>query len=453
MPVALDPGGPPTRFRWVVLGLVFLAITVNYIDRMVMGLLAPDLKVRFHISDTEYGYIAGTCFGLAYAVGQLVSGRWLDWVGTRVGYAIALLSWSVASMLHAFAGSAVGFGVARALLGITESPAYPAATKTLAEWFPRKERAFAMGVVNAGANIGAVVAPLLVTWLAMRFGWQAAFLVTGTAGLAWLALWLPIYRLPQDHPRVNRAELAVIEQDPPEAPGRVRWAALLAKRQSWAFMLGKFLTDPVWSFYLFWLPLFLKDQHRMEPAAIAWAMATVYIIADLGSIAGGWMSSAMIRQGFSVNAARKSTLAACAAVAVPAVLVPSFATPWPAVLICGFALAAHQGFSTNLYTLVSDMYPKRAVGSVAGMGGTCGYIGTAILLPAIGKILDATGKNYTVVFLICGLAYLLSFALIHLLAPGLAQARFDDGDDQPGGPGAGGFEVVPRPAPPPGAEH
>ena len=431
LPLGYAAGETRTRFRWVILGLVFFAITINYVDRMVMGLLAPDLKARFHISDTAYGYVAGTCFGLAYAIGQLVSGRWLDWIGTRIGYAVALFCWSIASMLHAVAGSTVGFGIARALLGVTESPAYPAAAKTLAEWFPRKERAFAMGVVNAGANIGAVIAPLVVTWLALNFGWQSAFVVTGAVGLLWLAAWLPIYRLPHEHRRVNPGELAYINQDPPESTGRIRWAALFGKRQAWGFMLGKFMTDPVWSFYLFWLPSFLRDQHKLAAGQIAWAMATVYIIADVGSIAGGWMSSAMIKRGLSVNAARKATLATCAVLAVPAVLVPTMQTHWPAVLLCGMALAAHQGFSSNLYTLVSDTFPKRAVGSVAGMGGTFGYVGYSIFGVATGMILDATGKNYLPVFLMCGTAYLVAFAAIHLLMPRLAPALFDGDDGTP----------------------
>ena len=437
LPLSYAPEGPRSSFRWVILALVFFAITINYIDRMVHGILAPDLRARFNISATEYGYIT-SAFGLSYAFGQLASGRWLDWIGTRIGYAIALVGWSLASMLHAVVGSAWGFGVARAVLGVTESPAYPAATKTLAEWFPRKERAFAMGVVNAGANIGAVLAPLIVTWLALRFGWQSAFIVTGAIGLLWLAFWIPIYRQPHEHPRVNPGELAYINQDPPESTGKIRWVALFAKPQAWGFMLGKFLTDPIWSFYLFWLPTFLRDQHKLGPTDTAWAMAIVYIIADVGSIAGGWMSSAMIRSGWSVNAARKATLAVCALLTVPAVAVSLVGNVWAAVMLCGLALAAHQGFSSNLYTLVSDTFPKRAVGSVAGMGGTFGYIGYAMFGVITGMILDATNKNYLPVFLICGSAYLVAFIAIHVLLPRLERAEFPDEPGfpvTPGGPG------------------
>lgn len=430
LPLEQD-GRPRTNFRWVILGLVFLAITINYVDRMVMGLLAPDLKQTFHISNQQYGYIT-SAFAICYALGQAASGRWLDWIGIRVGYAFSLAAWSVASMLHALPGSAVGFSVARGLLGVSESPAYPGAVKTLAEWFPKKERALAMGFVNAGANVGAVVAPIMVPWLAVNHGWQSAFLVTGGLGLLWLFLWIPLYRKPEDHPSVSAAELAYIQSDPPEPAGRVRWITLLTHPQAWAFGLGKFLTDPIWSFYLFWLPTFLRDRHHVDVQHVMAPTVTAYVMADIGSVAGGWLSSSMLKNGYSVNVARKTALLICAFCVLPAVFASSVAWLWSSVLLMGLALAAHQGFSSNLYTLVSDTFPKRAVGSVSGLGGTFGYVGTALFNILTGWILDHNGKNYLPIFIICGTSYLLAYLLIHVLMPRLEPAYIRD-DDAPRG--------------------
>jgi ACS family hexuronate transporter-like MFS transporter len=432
LPLAGDladaPSGRASRFRWVVLTLVFFAITINYIDRMVIGLLAPDYLKQPNgpISEEAYGYI-GTAFGLSYALGQVVSGRWLDRVGTRVGYAVSLFAWSIASMLHALVRTSLGFGVMRVMLGITESPAYPAATKTLAEWFPRRERAFAMGFVNAGSNVGAVVAPYVVGWLAVSYGWQEAFLATGAAGLVWLAFWLPLYRKPHEHPRVSPAELAHINSDPPENARPVRWTKLLTFPQAWAFVAGKFFTDPIWSFYLFWLPSFLKQRYGLGIKGVMLPMAIVYLMADVGSIGGGWLSSALIKRGWSVNSARKLALLVCAILVVPAVFASKVPGLWFTVAIAGTALAAHQGFSANLYTLVSDMFPKKAVGSVAGLGGMFGYIGFSLFSALTGLILQRwTNKNYLPVFIMCGSAYLVAFALIQLLAPRLERANVDD---------------------------
>ncbi|QOV90259.1 MFS transporter [Humisphaera borealis] len=437
LPLSQEPTQRASRFRWVVLVLVFLAITINYVDRMVIGLLAPDYlkQPKGPLSESEFGYI-GTAFGLSYALGQVLSGRWLDRVGVRMGYAVALAAWSIASMLHAVARTAVGFGFMRSLLGLTESPAYPAATKTLAEWFPKKERALAMGVANAGANVGAVIAPIVVPLIALHFGWRSAFVVTGAVGLVWLLLWIPLYRRPEEHPRVNAAELAHINSDPPESTGKIRWASLITYRQSWAFMIGKAVTDPVWSFYLFWLPSFLKKNHNITGTDVILPMAVAYIMADVGSIAGGWLSSTLMHRGWGVNSARKVTLLTCALMVVPVIAAVYTTHLWVAVILVGTALAAHQGFSSNLYTLVSDMFPKRAVASVAGLGGMCGYLGFGLFSAVTGIILERNGQNYTPVFIVCGLAYLLAFAAIHLLAPKLEQAEF---------PEEPGFEVVPPP--------
>jgi ACS family hexuronate transporter-like MFS transporter len=361
----------------------------------------------------------------------MAAGRWLDWIGTRIGYAVALVSWSVASMLHAVVGSAWGFGIARGLLGVTESPAYPAATKTLAEWFPRKERALAMGFVNAGSNIGAIAAPMLVPWLALNFGWQWAFIVTGAIGLVWIVFWIPLYRHPQEHPRVSAKELAHINSDPAEPAGRVRWSRLLTHRQTWGFALGKFMTDPIWSFYLFWFPSFLHDRHGVGLNAVAAPLIVAYVMADFGSIAGGWFSSRMIHRGWTVNRARKTAIVLSTICILPAAFTSVVDGMWTATLIVGLALAGHQGFSSNLYTLVSDTYPKRAVGSVAGMGGTFGYIGYTLFGILTGWILTVTHKNYTPSFIICALAYVVAFLCIHVLMPRLEPVKIGN---EPGFP-------------------
>ena len=438
LPLANDIAGarPATGFRWIVLTLVFFAITINYIDRMVISILAPDLRRQYNIGDEAYGYIT-SAFALSYAFGQMVSGRWLDWVGTRIGYAVALAAWSVASIFHAFARSSWGFGIARGLLGVTESPAYPAAVKTLAEWFPKKERALAMGFANAGANVGAVAAPLLVPWLAINFGWQSAFVVTGVVGLFWLFFWIPLYRRPEQHPRVSPSELAHIHSDPPEPTGKVRWATLLTHPQAWGFVLGKFLTDPIWSFYLFWAATFLSQKHNTNLKTIGLPLVVIYVMADVGSIAGGWLSSGLIKRGWSINGARKLALLISAVAVVPVIYAAITPNKWTAVLLIGLAVSAHQGFSSNLYTLVSDTFPKRAVASVAGLGGTFGYFGTFLFSSLVGLVLGRwTNQNYLPLFVIAGLAYLVAFAIIQLTMPRLEPAQIEE--DR-------GFDVLAKP--------
>lgn len=422
-----------SRYRWIILGLVFFGITINYVDRLVMGILAPDLQAKYGISDMAYGNIQAA-FAMTYAFGQLGAGWLLDRVGTRVGYAVAVAAWSIASGLHAAVRSAIGFGVMRAILGISESPAFPAAVKTLAEWFPKRERALAMGVVNAGSNVGAVVAPLMVPWLAINYGWPWAFIGTASLGLVWLALWIPMYRRPHEHPRVSPAELAYINSDPAEPTAKVPWFMLLSYRQAWAFALGKFLTDPIWWFYMTWVPKFLHQQHGLQLAKIGLPLVVVYLMADLGSIGGGWLSSTLIHRGWSVNRARKLALLVCALGVTPIVFAANVSNLWVAVGLIGLATASHQGFSSNLYTLVSDMFPRRAVGSVAGLGGTAGYLGATVFSSLTGYLLVWSGQKYVIVFVIAGSAYLLAFALIQLLAPKLESAVIE----------AQGFPVLPK---------
>ncbi len=419
-PIDLSDTGVPdrprsSRFRWVILGLVFLATTVNYLDRMVMGILAPDLQRLYLITDVQYGYIQ-SAFALSYAFGQLIAGGLIDRIGVRLGFALALLAWSLASIGHAVARSPLGFGIMRGLLGFAESPNFPAATKTLSEWFPRRERAFAFGFVNAGTNMGAILAPMIVPWLASTYGWQWAFVGTGAIGLAWLLVWFPLYKSPAEHPRVSAAELALIRSDPPEPHTRIPWRRLFSYREAWAFAVGKFLTDSMWWFFMTWFPKFLNKQHGLNLLTIGLPLIVIYLMADVGSIAGGWLSSALIRRGASVNRARKTALFICALGVLPVIAAQSISQLWLAVLVLGLATASHQGFSSNLYTLVSDMFPKESVASVAGLGGTAGYVGASLFQVFVGYMVQGSG-NYVVPFLCAGVSYLVAWLAIHLLAP------------------------------------
>lgn len=416
---APEPAAPSPKqtshFRWVILGLLFFATTINYLDRNVMGILAPDLKRIFSIDDSQYGDIQGA-FALAYAAGQLVCGRLLDVVGVRAGFALALVAWCMASMSHAFAGSVFGFKLARIFLGVAESPNFPAATKTISEWFPRKERAFAFGFVNAGTNMGALAAPAVVPWLYQNYGWQWAFIATGAVGLVWLAFWLPLYRSPAEHPRVSPAELQLIQSDPPESTVKVPWRRLLANRRALAFASAKFLTDSMWWFYVTWFPLFLSSQHGLKVMSMGLPLIVIYLMADIGSIAGGWFSSSLIKRGATVNRARKTALLVCSLAMFPVFFAQNISSVALAVFVMGIATAAHQGFSSNLYTLVSDMFPRQSVASVAGFGGTCGYLGAALFQFAVGRMVESTGKYY-LPFICAASAYLIALGIIHLLVP------------------------------------
>jgi len=407
-----------THFRWVILALVFFATTVNYLDRMVMGILAPDLQKLYAITDVQYGYIQ-SAFAMSYALGQLAAGGFIDRVGVRLGYGCALIAWSISSMLHVLARSAWGFGIMRVFLGVSESPNFPSATKTLSEWFPKKERAFAFGFVNAGTNMGAVLAPAVVPWLATNWGWQWSFIGTGLIGLIWIFFWFPLYRPPAEHPKVSPAELAYINSDPVEETVKVPWLTLFTYRQAWAFAIGKFLTDSMWWFYITWAPKFLHTHHNLNLVKIGPPLILVYLMSDVGSVAGGWFSSVMIKRGISVNRARKTAMLICACGMLPVIFAQNVSQLWMAVLILGLATASHQGFSSNLYTLVSDMFPKNCVASVAGLGGTWGYVGASLFQVFVGYMVQDKG-NYTVPFLCAGVAYLVAFGVIHALAPVIA---------------------------------
>ena len=425
--VAVTEGivGRVGRYRWVICAMLFFATTINYIDRAVLGILATD-KTFVHTigwNEAEYGYVT-TAFQAAYALGLLLVGYLMDRFGTRKGFSFAMIFWSVAAMGHALAHSALTFGMARFALGLGEAGNFPAAIKTVAEWFPRKERALATGIFNSGSNVGAIVAPLVVPFIAINYGWQWAFIITGMIGFIWLAFWLLIYRRPEEHPKLSRSELAYIQSDPSEPITKIPWARLLPHRQTWAFALGKFLTDPVWWVYLFWLPKFLNSNYGLDIGHIGLPLVIIYVAADVGSIGGGWLSGTLIKRGWSVNRARKTAMLVCALAVVPIVFAAKASNLWVAVALISLAASAHQGWSANIFTMVSDMFPRRAVGSVVGIGGMAGAIGGMLISTTVGLILQYTA-SYFPVFIIAASAYLVALLVIHLLVPRLSPANVE----------------------------
>ena len=406
------------HYRWTVCALLFFATTINYIDRQVLGILAPVLQVEIGWNEIEYGYIV-TAFTGAYALGLLLMGRLIDRFGTKLGYAVAITLWSIAAMAHATVRSALGFGVVRFALGLGEAANFPAAIKAVAEWFPKTERALATGLFNSGSNVGAVLGPLMVPWLYITFGWEAAFIVTGCIGFIWLVFWLIMYERPEVHKKVSQTELAYIQGDPPDpSMARIPWVRLLKHRQTWAFTIGKFLTDPIWWFYLYWVPKFLNTNFGLTLDKIGLPLIVIYLLADVGSIGGGWLSSALIKRGWSVNRGRKTAMLICAVLVTPIVFVSQAESVWLAVGLLGLATAAHQGWSANLFTTTSDMFPRRAIGSVVGIGGMGGAIGGMLIATATGFILEFTG-SYVVLFIIAGSIYLIALSVFTLLVPKL----------------------------------
>ncbi|HLZ50214.1 MAG TPA: MFS transporter [Candidatus Acidoferrum sp.] len=410
-------------FRWIICALLLFGTTKNYMDRQVLGILKDTLQHDFHWNEIDYGNLV-SAFQIAYAVGMLLVGRLIDKLGTRLGYALAMIFWSLASMGTALANSLSGFMLSRYALGFGESAVFPASIKAVAEWFPKKERALATGIFNAGTNVGAIITPLIVPWMVVHWGWRSAFIGIGALGFVWLAFWLLIYRKPGEHPRVSRSELDYISSGLTEPTGKIGWATLIPMRQTWAFVLGKFLTDPVWWFYLFWVPGFLQSKHGLALTGLGVPVMVIYVISDVGSVAGGWLSSSLIKRGRSVNAARKIAMLICAIGVIPVVFAYRVESTWSAVFLIGLAAACHQGFSANLFTLTSDMFPARAVGSVVGIGGMAGAIGGFFIATVVGHVLQWTG-SYMIPFVIAGAAYLLALAVIHALAPRLDPARID----------------------------
>ena len=421
-PGAAEASAPPGfGYRWTVVALLFGATTVNYVDRQVIGLLAPTLTRELHWSETDYSTII-SCWTAAYGIGLLFMGRVMDRIGVRRGLAAAVTTWSLAAMSHALVSTVAGFSVARAFLGLGESGNFPGANKAVAEWFPKKERALATGIFNAGPNVAVVIAALFVPWITLALGWRWAFVATGALDLVWLAAWLAIYRDPSRHRKVTPTELAYIRSDPAGPPGTMPWLGLLRRRQTWAYIVGKAMTDPVWLFYLFWLPKFLDANFGVKLTGLPLPLIVIYSAASVGSIAGGWVSGGLMKLGWSVNRARKITMLVAALLIVPTVLAPTATSLWMAVAIVSVAASAHQWWSTNLLTFPSDMYPKEAVGSVTGIGGFAGMLASFLFQRATGTILQMTHGNYVPVFAVLGLLYVTALGLIHLLVPRMEPA-------------------------------
>jgi ACS family hexuronate transporter-like MFS transporter len=435
--------GPGVRvgyYRWVICFLLFLAATVNYIDRQIIGILKPTLQHEFGWSEVDYADIVFS-FQLAYAIGLLLAGPVMDRLGVKKGFAIAIVVWSLAAMAHAeaiyigvpaaailgmfgmtYSVSVAGFMTARFALGLGEGGNFPASIKSTAEWFPKRERALATGLFNSGTNVGALVTPLVVPWITLTWGWYWAFILTGAIGFGWLVLWLAMYDHPDRHPRVSKAELAHIQADPADPPVHIPWRTLLRHKQTWAFAIGKFMTDPIWWLYLFWVPDFLNRNYGINLTTIGPPVVAIYLIADGGSIGGGWLSSGLIKRGWSVNAGRKTAMLACALAVTPILFAAGAKQMWLAVAIVGIAAAAHQGWSANMFSIASDMFPRKAVGSVVGIGGMAGAVGGMLISKLTGYILQATG-SYVPVFLIAAFTYLTALAIIHLLVPKLEPAK------------------------------
>jgi len=415
IPKAPEPSEKIGRYRWVIVSLLFAAMVINYVDRQTIGLLKSDLSKEFGWSEGDYADLV-FYFQLSYSVAYVAWGKIMDKIGARWGFGIAFAIWQIAHIAHAGARGLNGFIFARMGLGVGEAGGFPGGIKAVAEWFPKKERAFATGIFNAGTNIGAIVTPLVVPAIVLTWGWQMAFIVTGVAGLIWLPIWLIMYRTPRQHKKIAAAELAHIEQDEADPVEKIPWIKLLTKRETWAYSLGKFLIDPIWWMFLFWLPDFLGKRYGMDLKTFGPPLIAIYLLSDVGSVGGGWLSSKFMKMGWSINKARKITMLICALLAVPVMFASYADSVWLAVLIIGVATAAHQGFSANLYTLPSDVFPRGAVGSVVGIGGMLGAVGGMVFSKYIGKVLEEIG-TYTPIFIIAGSAYLIALLVVHLLTP------------------------------------
>jgi MFS transporter, ACS family, hexuronate transporter len=416
------------KYRWTICALLFFATTINYLDRAVIGLVKEYLDIEFKWTKTDYANIT-VAFQASYALAMVFAGRLIDWMGTKKGYALSLIAWSVAAMGHFFVSSNFGFMWARIGLGVTESGNFPAAIKTVSEWFPKKERALATGIFNSGTNMGAIIAPLIVPFIAAAYGWRWTFLIIGAFGFTWLIFWYMFYATPKEHKLLTKEEFDYIHSDideqKPETTEKVSWASLLQFKQTWAFALGKFMTDGFWWFYLFWLPDFLKEQYHLTKTELSLPTATVFIIATFGSVYGGWLPMNFISKGWAVFKARKTSMLIYAACVVPVVFAQIMGTynMWFAIGIIGFAAAAHQAWSANIFTTVSDMFPKKTVGSVTGIGGMAGGIGGIVVSKSAGwlfdyyKSLGHIETGYYIMFFACGISYLAAWGLMHLLVP------------------------------------
>lgn len=412
-----------SSYRWRICALLFFATTINYLDRQVLGLLKPDLAVRFNWSETQYSYIV-VVFTACYALGMVLSGKLVDRVGVKIGYGVCVLVWSIAACGHALVRSTLGFGVMRALLGISESGSFPCAVKSVSEWFPRKEQALAVGILTSGTSIGAVAAPALVPWLAATYGWEAAFFVTGLTGFVWLGFWYAMYQAPLKHAKVSKEELRHINSDGSTADSNgltVSWVSLLKLRATWTFFVGKLLTDPIWWFMLFWLPSYFNTRFHLDMRNLGLPLVVVYVATSIGSIGGGWISSKLIERGWPVSKARQTTMLGLAFLVVPIAFSPWIDNMWAMVGLLSLAAAAHQGWSANLFTTPSDMFPKELVGSVVGIGGLAGALGATLFPLLVGAILDHfkllgnINAGYNILFVICGSAYLVAWVAMRII--------------------------------------
>lgn len=409
------------HYRWTICALLFFATTINYIDRQVIGLLKNDLMRDLHWDQIDYSNVV-FFFQLAYAMGLLGFGKVIDWLGTRKGFSFALIFWSVAAMAHAAASSVFTFGAARFALGLGESGNFPACIKTVAEWFPKKERALATGVFNSGTNVGALITPPAVWLIISTLGWRWAFIITGAVGFLWVIFWLAMYQRPEKHPKLSKAELEYIMSDPPDPIKPIPWLRLFPYKETWAFFIGKFMTDPIWWFYLFWLPGFLKEKHNLELSQAWVPLIVVYSIASFGAIGGGWISSALLKRGWSVNAARKTAMLICALCVVPSFFASQTQSAWGAILLVSLGCACHQGWSSNIFSTASDMFPRSAVGSVVGIGGMGGAVGGMLIAKVTGYVLQWT-NSYVPMFATAASVYLLALLIMHLMVPRIEQVR------------------------------
>lgn len=423
------PGARIGRIRWTICAMLFAATSINYMDRQVLSLLKPTLMQPHSLggigmTEVGYGYIMAA-FQISYAAGLLIAGRFVDKVGTRIGYMIIMALWSLSAMGHALVNTMLQFGIARVCLGLGESGNFPAAIKTVAEWFPQRERSLATGIFNSGTNLGAILAPALVPWVALHFNWHAAFLFTGIFSAAWIALWWNKYRKPQDHPTLAGAELRYIYEEAAAQMGpSVPWLRLLGFRQTWAFAIGKGLTDPIWWFFLFWLPDFFSKKYALDLKHVGLPLIIVYTASSVGSVAGGWLPIPFRRFGLSAAYARLTAMLVCAVAVVPIFFVSSMQSEWASIALLSLAAAAHQGWSANIFTTPSDMFPKSAVGSVTGIGGMTGSACGSLFAIFVGYVLQITHSNYSILFMMAAGAYLLALVIIQLLAPGLRKAEF-----------------------------
>ncbi len=429
----MDTSQKTGNYRWFVCGLLFLATTINYIDRQIIGFLKPTLEQEFHWTESDYANIVMT-FAACYAIGYVFFGNFIDRLGSKIGYALSITVWSIAAMLHAAVKTTLGFSFARGLLGLSEAGNFPAAVKVIAEWFPQRERGLATGIFNSGTSIGPILAPLLIPWLLGTFGWKEAFVITGALGFVWLILWWIYYEIPSRQKRLSQAEFALIYSDSsagqPEAPAlKIKWAHLLKLRQTWVFIVGKLFTDPIWWFFLFWLPSYFATTFDLDLTKPSPHLAVVYLTTTFGSIAGGYFSSYLIKKGWPALKARKAVLLGVAILVLPIMLARYATDIWVVVGIISLVAAAHQAWSTNIFTVVSDIVPKNAVSSVVGIGGMAGSLGSTAFPLLVGALLDHyklignIGAGYNILFIICGLAYFIAWGIIHWLTTSMRPAE------------------------------